>query len=300
MLSPFQAGHVCWCPDAQYFWTLLTWKSEPATLIKTISIFCGRSGAIRNSCDICSKTVAGVFPPISCSGRTKSDSTHTFETPKVNGEFWNWKLWPHSAIDFRYGFHHLAFAFGTRLGFALGPGFAWSGADSSAPVPFACALGLADLLTPGCWEAFFISARIILGGAERVYKIPQTFSDMRNEIWFKMFRQKSWPINCKMQARHLMRDSIVMRSAHLTLPNTVPILYHKSWGDYQCMMIWSGQWLWSNPSHGFLTAAFPSSIFFRNLGWAGTIGKSLWFLVCSVHFLGSSKRSGNFLFVKLG
>ena len=234
----------------------------------------------------CSKTVAGVFPPISCSGRTKSDSTHTFETPKVKGEFWNWKLWPHSAIDFRYGFHHLAFAFGVRLGFALGPGFAWSGADSSAPVPFASALGLADLLTLGCWEAFFISARIILGGAERVYKIPQTFSDMRNEIWFKMFRQKSWPINCKMQARHLMRDSIVMRSAHLTLPNTVPILYHKSWGDYQWMMIWSGQWLWSNPSHGFLTAAFPSSIFFRNLGWAGTIGKSLWFLVCSVHFFG--------------
>ena len=86
-----------------------------------------------------------------------------------------------------------------------------SGTDCSAPGGFACCvLGLADLLALG-WAAFFISFRISLGRGERIFKIHQPFSDMGNEIRFKM----SWPTNFKMQARDLMRDSIVMRSAHL-------------------------------------------------------------------------------------
>ena len=67
--------------------------------------------------------------------------------------------------DFRSGFHHLDFGF--RLGADLAFG---SGADSS-PGACACAFALGAFFAPG-WAAFFISARISLGRAERVPKIP--------------------------------------------------------------------------------------------------------------------------------
>ena len=112
----FKAGHVLvpWNPN---------WKLEPATLTKPPRFLWESRSHQKELCNLLHTSVAGAFLPISCSGRTKPDSTHTIiKTPKIHGEFWNWKLLPPSTISrFQVWVSSLRFwlSLGGRLGLRL-------------------------------------------------------------------------------------------------------------------------------------------------------------------------------------